>query len=47
MRRAIPVVAISAILADAAGSVFADPQFSGPYGTGGSYNVYEFVRAAA
>jgi len=47
MRRAIPAVAISAILAGAAGSVFADPQFSGPYGTGGSYNVYEFVRSSS
>jgi hypothetical protein len=44
MRRAIPAVAVSVILAGAVSSVFADPQFSGPYGTGGSYNVYEFVR---
>src|SRR5215212_4623996 len=45
MRRAIPAVAVSIILAGAARSVFADPQYSGPYGTGGSYNVYEFVRS--
>ena len=44
MRRAIPAVAVSVILAGAAQRVFADAQFSGPYGTGGSYNVYEFVR---
>src|SRR5882672_5483789 len=45
MRRAIPAIAVSVILAGAAQSVFADPQYSGPYGTGGSYNVYEFVRS--
>src|SRR5256885_13151690 len=44
MRREIPAALVSIILAGAAQSVFADPQFSGPYGTGGSYNVYEFVR---
>src|SRR3954471_3082459 len=47
MRRAIPAVAVSVILAGAASSVFADAQFSGPYGTGGSYNVYEFVRSSS
>jgi hypothetical protein len=45
MRRAIPAAFVSIILAGAAQSVFADPQYSGPYGTGGSYNVYEFVRS--
>src|SRR3954470_10393940 len=46
MRRAIPAVAVSIMLAGAARSVFADPQYSGPYGTGGSYNAYEFVRSS-
>src|SRR4051812_27611200 len=47
MRRAIAAFAVSAILASAASTVLADPQVSGPYGTGGSYNVYEFVRSGA
>src|SRR6267142_1384850 len=46
MRRAIPAVAVSTILAGAVSSALADPQYSGPYGTGGSYNVYEFVRTS-
>jgi hypothetical protein len=46
MRRAIPAVAVSTILLGAVAPVLADPQFSGPYGTAGSYNVYEFVRTA-
>src|SRR5687767_2343159 len=47
MRRALPAVAVSAILASAASTVLADnARFSGPYGTGGSYNVYEFVRTS-
>jgi hypothetical protein len=44
MRRALPAVAVSAILASAASSAIADPMFSAPYGAGGTYNVYEFVR---
>lgn len=47
MRRAIPAVAVSALLASAASTVLADNAlYSGPYGTGGTYNVYEFVRTS-
>jgi hypothetical protein len=46
MRKALPALAVSAILAGAASSAIAEPMLSAPYGIGGTFNVYEFVRTS-